>query len=222
MSVGVDHAAARVEAARRSAPGGGIRVREYGVVEYLEAVERMRAFTASRTARTRDEIWFLEHPPVYTRGVRCRSDPPPATDGVAVVDSDRGGRITYHGPGQLIAYLLLDLRRRAGGVRRLVHDAEQAVIDALAGFGVEAARRAGAPGVYVADAKIAALGFRVRRGCAYHGLSLNWDVDPAAFARIDPCGYPGLAVANLRPLAPRAGLDAVRVGLEAQLLRILS
>jgi lipoyl(octanoyl) transferase len=155
----------------------------------------MRAFTARRTEATADEIWLLEHPPVYTLGQGAES--PSIQNGIPVVRSDRGGEITYHGPGQVVLYALIDLARRGIKVKRFVWLLEQAAIDLLDGRGE---RRPGAPGVYVEGAKIAALGIRVSRGRAYHGLALNVDMDLAPFAAIDPCGYPGLAVTDTRSL----------------------
>lgn len=172
-------------------------IRRLGRVEYGEALARMRAFTAQRVETTPDELWLLEHPPVYTFGQGA--DPafgPKADNGIPVVRTDRGGEVTYHGPGQLVLYALVDLARRGIKVKRFVHLLEQAVIDALG----RGERRAGAPGVYVEGAKVAALGIRVSRGRAYHGVALNVDMDLAPFAAIDPCGYPGLAVTRTRDL----------------------
>ncbi|MCE3000796.1 MAG: lipoyl(octanoyl) transferase LipB [Betaproteobacteria bacterium] len=161
----------------------------------------MRDFTTRRDASTRDELWLLEHPPVYTVGIAGRDEHLPRIDnGIPVERIDRGGQITYHGPGQLVLYLLLDLRRRGLSVRPLVRRMEQAVVQLLAHHGIEAHGRAEAPGVYVGAAKIAALGLRVRNGCCYHGLALNVDVDLAPFRAINPCGYPGMAVTRLRDL----------------------
>ncbi len=160
----------------------------------------MQAFTAARGPDTPDELWLLQHPPVFTLGQAGRREHILADIGVPIVAIDRGGQVTYHGPGQVIVYVLLDLKRRGYGVKALVTRLEQAVIDVLAGFGVAAARRAGAPGVYVNGAKIAALGLRIRNGCSYHGLSLNVDMDLAPFAAINPCGYAGLAVTQTRDL----------------------
>jgi len=178
---------------------GTPRIRHPGLVDYVVAWEAMRRYTEARGATDRDEVWLLQHPPVYTGGQRLR-DEVSGIAGIPVVQTDRGGMMTYHGPGQWIVYVLLDLRRRGRGVRWLVQTLEQAVIDLLAGYGIAAARRAGAPGVYVDERKIAALGLRVCHGCSYHGLSLNVDMDLAPFAAIDPCGYPGLAVTSLREL----------------------
>ena len=176
-------------------------VRRPGLVPYAPAWERMRDFTLARTASTPDELWLVEHPPVYTVGIAGRPEHWPRTDnGIPVVRTDRGGQITYHGPGQLVAYLLLDLRRRGLTIRPLVRLMEQAVIDLLAGYGIAAHGRAQAPGVYVGAAKIAALGLRIKNGCCYHGLALNVDVDLAPFLAINPCGYPGLEVTRTRDL----------------------
>lgn len=160
----------------------------------------MRAFNEQRDDSTHDELWVLEHPPVFTRGVSCKATPRTNPAGIPVVDTDRGGQITYHGPGQLIVYLMLDLKRRGRGVKRLVNGIEQAVIDTLAELDIEAERRPGAPGVYVDGRKIAALGLRVRGGYTYHGLSLNLDVDLGPFGWIDPCGYEGLETVNVADL----------------------
>ena len=179
--------------------------RRLGMRDYAGIVDAMRTSTEARGDGSPDELWLLEHPPVYTLGRAAREshvlDPGP----IPVVRTDRGGQVTYHGPGQLIVYLLIDLQRLGLGVKRFVHDIEEAMIGVLAGYGIAAARRAGAPGVYVDGRKIGALGLRVRRGCSYHGLSLNVAMDLEPFARIDPCGYPGLAVTQL---TESAGLDA--------------
>lgn len=160
----------------------------------------MREFTASRDAETADEIWLLEHRPVFTLGQAGRLEHVLAPGEIPLVHSDRGGQVTYHGPGQLVVYLLLDLQRRKQAVRRLVAAIEQSIIALLAAEGVEAQRRPGAPGVYVAGKKLAALGLRVRRGCCYHGLALNVNMDLEPFERIHPCGYAGLPVTQLADL----------------------
>jgi lipoyl(octanoyl) transferase len=176
-------------------------VRRLGLTDYVQTWQAMKAFTLSRTETTPDELWVLQHPPVYTYGIAGRSEHLPRTDnGIPVVKVDRGGQITYHGPGQVVVYTLLDLRRRNLTVRELVKRLEQAVLDLLAEYDVVAQRRAGAPGVYVGDEKIAALGLRVSRGCSFHGLSFNVDVDLEPFRSIDPCGYPGLAVTRTADL----------------------
>jgi len=171
---------------------------------YLPTLQAMQAFTLDRTADTRDEIWLVEHPPVFTLGHASRPEHLHAAGDIPVVRTERGGQVTYHGPGQVVAYLLIDLRRRSMMVRHLVASIEGATIALLAGYGVAAARRPGAPGVYLkaadgdAGAKIASLGIRVSRGCSYHGVALNVAMDLEPFSRIDPCGYPGLPVTDLR------------------------
>jgi lipoyl(octanoyl) transferase len=160
----------------------------------------MQAFTLGRSRDTRDEIWLLEHRPVFTLGMNAKPEHVLAPGDIPVVAIDRGGQVTYHGPGQLVAYLMLDLRRLDIGVRRLVEILEQSLIDWLAARGVVAGARREAPGVYVDGAKIAALGLRVRGGCSYHGISFNVDMELEPFSRINPCGYPGLAVTQLRDL----------------------
>jgi lipoyl(octanoyl) transferase len=175
-----------------------VRVRHLDLVEYEPTLQAMRSFTAQRTDASADEIWLLEHSPVYTLGQGAES--PSVQNGIPVVRSDRGGEITYHGPGQIVLYALIDLARRGIKVKRFVWLLEEAVVDILDGRGE---RRPGAPGVYVEGAKIAALGIRVSRGRAYHGLALNVDMELSPFAAIDPCGYPGLAVTQTRDV----GLD---------------
>jgi len=176
----------------------------------------MTTFTAERGPVTPDEMWTVEHPPVYTQGLNCALEPSARSE-IPVVKTDRGGQITYHGPGQLVVYVLLDLRRRRLGVKNVVHGLEQAVIDLLAGFDIEAERIDGAPGVYVRDEKVAALGLRVRRGATYHGLSLNVDMDLTPFTRIDPCGYAGLKVTQLRALGVQRPMSTIRNDLVARL-----
>ena len=196
-------------------------VRELGRVDYAPTFAAMQDFTATRGPDTPDELWLCEHPPVFTQGLSGRPEHLLSDIGIPVVQIDRGGQITYHGPGQAVVYLLLDLRRRGLMVRELVQRIEQAVIDLLAGYRVAAERRPGAPGVYVGDAKIAALGLRIRHGCSYHGVSLNIDMDLTPFAAINPCGYPGLKVTQLRDLVGER--DTARTGraLAMQLLRQL-
>ncbi|MBM3357912.1 MAG: lipoyl(octanoyl) transferase LipB [Betaproteobacteria bacterium] len=178
-----------------------LRVRRLGRVDYEPTWRAMQEYTAARTRATPDELWLLEHRPVYTLGVAGRDEHRPrAENGIPVLRVDRGGQITYHGPGQSVVYLLLDLRRRGLAVRALVRIMEQAVIDLLAIHGIAAAGRNEAPGVYVDGAKVAAVGLRVRNGCCYHGLAFNADMDLAPFHAINPCGYPGLAVTQARDL----------------------
>jgi len=175
-------------------------VRRLGRVDYEPTWRAMQDFTAQRAPDTPDELWLLEHPPVYTQGQAGKPEHLIAATEIPVIPIDRGGQITYHGPGQVVVYVLVDLRRRGYGIRELVARMEQAVIDLLATCGVTAERRAGAPGVYVNGEKIAALGLRVKHGCTYHGLALNVDMDLRPFAAINPCGYPGLAVTDCRTL----------------------
>ena len=190
-----------------------IAVKRLGTLPYGQALQAMREFTSGRTDATADEIWLVEHPPVYTLGQGATSSLKEASP-VPVLASDRGGEITYHGPGQAVLYTLVDLARRRITVKRFVWLLEQVVIDLV---GTRAERRPGAPGVYVGGAKPAALGIRVKRGRAYHGLAINVDMDLAPFAAIDPCGYPGLQVTQLRDLGFTE--DAFQVG--DQLARIL-
>jgi lipoyl(octanoyl) transferase len=173
-----------------------IMVKTLGRVPYAEALQAMRDFTEHRDEATPDEIWIVEHPPVFTLGQGAKTVLKKDL-GIALMPSDRGGDITYHGPGQAVVYALVDLARRDLKVKRYVWLLEQAVIDLV---GPRAERKAGAPGVYVGGAKLAALGIRVRRGRAYHGVAINVDMDLAPFAAIDPCGYPNLAVTQLRDL----------------------
>jgi lipoyl(octanoyl) transferase len=175
-------------------------VKRLGRVDYAPTFQAMREFTAARTDQTPDEIWIVEHPPVYTLGQAGKPEHILKDVGIPIVNIDRGGQVTYHGPGQVVIYLLLDLPRLKIKVRELVTAIEQAVIDLLAGYGVTAERRDGAPGVYVGDAKIAALGLRIRNGCSYHGVSLNVDMDLSPFAAINPCGYAGLKVIQTKDL----------------------
>jgi lipoyl(octanoyl) transferase len=170
-------------------------VKRLGRVDYSPALDAMRAFTRARGEATPDELWLLEHPPVYTLGQGAA--PVSVGNGIPVVQTDRGGEVTYHGPGQVVVYALVDLARRGIKVKEFVRRLEQSVIDLLDGRGE---RRAGAPGVYVDGAKIAALGVRVARGRSYHGLALNVDMDLTPFSAIDPCGYPGLRVTQTRDL----------------------
>ena len=175
-------------------------VRHLGLVEYEPTWRAMQTFTAQRSPDTADEIWLLQHPSVYTQGQAGKPEHLIAATDIPVVPIDRGGQITYHGPGQVVAYVLVDLRRRGYGIRELVTRMERAVIDLLAAQGVTAMRQEGAPGVYVEGAKIAALGLRVKHGCTYHGLALNVDMDLSPFVAINPCGYAGLRVTQARDL----------------------
>lgn len=178
----------------------------------------MQAYTAQRDADSADLLWLLEHPPVFTQGQAGRPEHVLTYSDIPVVQIDRGGQVTYHGPGQVVIYLLMDLRRRGYGVRELVRRMEQAVIDLLAMQGVVAERKTDAPGVYVQNAKIAALGLRVKGGCTYHGLALNVDMDLAPFGQINPCGYPGLMVTQVRDQGvawtPQAAGEALLTALQ--------
>ena len=175
-------------------------LRALGRVAYEPTWRAMQAFTQSRTAQTPDQLWLVQHPPVFTLGLAGRPEHVLAPGGIPVVKTDRGGQVTYHGPGQAVAYVLMDLRRAGYGVRELVRRIESAVLDVLGDRGIRGARREGMPGIYVDGAKIAAIGLRVARGCTYHGVSLNVDMDLEPFGRIDPCGYPGLASTRLADL----------------------
>lgn len=169
-----------------------------GVTSYRGSLAAMQAFTESRTQDTPDEIWCLEHPPVYTLGMAGKPEHVLAPGRIEVIKADRGGQVTYHGPGQLVIYLLLDLKRKGLTIKGYVHLIEQALINMLADLSIKAARKEKAPGVYVQARKIAALGVRVRKGCCYHGLALNVDMDLSPFNGINPCGYPGLAMTQLK------------------------
>ena len=188
-------------------------VRRLGLVAYEPTWRAMQAFNAARDPATPDQLWLLEHPPVFTLGLAGRPGHVLAPGEIPVVSTDRGGQVTYHGPGQAVAYVLLDLRRAGYGVKELVRRLEGALIEVLAAHGIEGVRRAGMPGVYVGEAKIAAIGLRVARGCTYHGVALNADMDLAPFSRIDPCGYPGLAATSLAALGAGGKIDALQQNL---------
>ncbi len=184
-------------------------LRDLGQVPYASTWQQMQDFTNSRDEQTPDEIWLLEHDPVFTQGQAGKAEHVLNAGDIPVVQADRGGQVTYHGPGQLVVYLLLNLRRKSLGVRDLVDLMEQSVVELLAEYGVEAYPKPDAPGVYVEDAKICSLGLRVRRGCSFHGLALNLDMDMEPFLRINPCGYAGMAMTQLASLVP--GLDSAAV-----------
>jgi len=191
-------------------PESRILIKRLGRADYVHTWHAMRDFTVRRTAATPDELWLVQHPPVYTLGIATRTQHLPRFDnGIPVVKTDRGGQITYHGPGQAVVYLLLDIRRYGLTVRPLVRLMENAVVDLLSAYGVAAQGRSDAPGVYVGGAKIAALGLRVRNGCCYHGVALNVDMDLSPFRAIDPCGYPGLAVTQACDLGISDAVDEV-------------
>jgi lipoyl(octanoyl) transferase len=172
-------------------------VRNLGICEYEQVWKKMVLFTRERGPETRDEIWVLQHYPVYTQGTSSHDIPASPGRSIPLIHSDRGGQITYHGPGQLVAYLLMDIKRRKTGPKSFVHQVEKIIIDFLKQYGVTAHRKTGAPGVYVADEKIAALGLRISRGCCYHGLSINIDMDLSPYDWINPCGYEELTVTQL-------------------------
>ena len=192
-------------------------VRRPGRRPYVPVWHAMRAFTDARAPDAMDELWVLQHEPVFTLGQAGRVEHVLAPGAIPVIAVERGGQVTYHGPGQIVAYPLLDLRRLGLGVRELVQRIEQAMIDTLDTWNIHAVRRAGAPGVYVADAKIGALGLRVRRGCTFHGLALNVAMDLEPFQRINPCGYAGLAVTQVADLGGPGSIAAVEDVLIAQL-----
>lgn len=196
-------------------------VRDWGLAPYPLVWDAMRQYTDHRQLDTPDALWFVQHPPVYTLGMHARPEHVMMPGDIPVILSDRGGQVTYHGPGQWVVYPLLDLRRLGLGIRSLVNALEQAVITLLAGYGIDAHARREAPGVYVAGAKIAALGLRVRRGCCYHGLALNVDMDLAPFSGINPCGYAGMAVTQLHALRADLSLAQVRIDLEHALRQSL-
>ncbi len=189
----------------------------------LEAVwDEMQRFTDTRTADTVDEIWFVEHSPIFTLGLNAREGHVIDAGDIPVLRVDRGGQVTYHGPGQLVAYTLIDIKRRKMTVRWLVELLETAVIDTVARYGIEAHGRRDAPGVYVGEAKLAAVGLRVRRYCSYHGIALNVSMDLEPFGRINPCGYEGLEVTQLSALSVVDSISRVRADLEAQFERLLA
>lgn len=177
-------------------------VRQLGLQDYRPVWQSMTDFTNQRTPETPDELWLVEHPPVFTQGQAGKPEHLLLPGEIPVIQTDRGGQVTYHGPGQLVAYPLLDLRRLKLGVRDLVSAIEQTIVATLAVYGIEAYPKPDAPGVYVAGDKIASLGLRVRRGCSFHGLALNVDMDLEPFQRINPCGYEGLAMTQMRDLLP--------------------
>ncbi|MDO7904213.1 lipoyl(octanoyl) transferase LipB [Pseudomonas sp. K1(2024)] len=200
---------------------GCLGFRELGLQPYEPVLEAMRRFTGQRTAQTPDEVWLVEHLPVFTQGQAGKPEHLMLPGDIPVVQTERGGQVTYHGPGQLVAYLLLDVRRLGIGVRELVSRIEASLVALLASYQVTAAAKPDAPGVYVDNAKIASLGLRIRNGCAFHGLALNVDMDLAPFRRINPCGYAGLAMTQLRDHTGPIELDEVRTRLREQLVRHL-
>ena len=217
-------AGARPECAGRTARAPSApapMVRRLGLVGYEPTWRAMQRFTAQRDAATPDEIWFLEHPPVFTLGMNASRAHLLDPGDIPVVQIDRGGQVTYHGPGQLLVYPLVDLKRAGLGIRDFVTALERAVIELAARYGITAQCRRGAPGVYVGGRKLASVGVRVRRGGAYHGLALNVALDLAPFRRINPCGYPGLEMTQLADLGGPRSVAASADALEAPLLAAL-
>jgi len=195
------------------------QLRDLGRQPYEPVWRAMQAFTDARDADTPDELWLVEHDPVFTLGQAGKDEHVLMPGDIPVIHVDRGGQVTYHGPGQIVLYPLLDLRRLKVGVREYVDRIEQAVIDTLAEWNIEGARRDGAPGVYVAGAKVMALGIRVRRGCTFHGLAFNIAMDLSPYQRINPCGYQGLQVTSVLDLGGPSGMEQVKPVLVAQLAR---
>jgi lipoyl(octanoyl) transferase len=193
-------------------------VRSLGLQPYQETWEAMKTLTAGRDSRVTDELWCLEHPRIYTQGQAGKPEHILAPGDIPVVQVDRGGQVTYHGPGQLVLYPLISLTRRKLGVRTLVTEIEQAIVRTLAGLGIESTSRSDAPGVYVGNAKIASLGLRIRRGCSFHGLALNVDMDLEPFRRINPCGYADLAMCQVRDFVPDANIADVEQRLVSELI----
>ncbi len=197
-------------------------IRHLGLQEYNSVWEKMRDFTARRNSSTCDELWLVQHPPVFTLGTNGKEHHILNAGYIPVVRTDRGGQVTYHGPGQLIAYLLIDLKRRHWGVRQLVTAMEQSIIDLLAEYQIKGETRRDAPGVYVAEAKIAALGLRVRHGCSYHGLSLNVEMDLTPFQRINPCGYEQMEVTSLHDIGMNVSVKKLELMLPHYIIHNLS
>lgn len=198
-----------------------VNIQDFGIIDYVDCWRRMQAFNAEQSENQNDEIWLCQHPPVITLGMNCKGQGLKPDCPIPIVASDRGGEATYHGPGQLVAYVLIHIRRRGWGVKTLVNKLEQSIIDLLADFRIQAERRPGAPGIYVDDKKIASLGLRIKNGASYHGVALNVDMDLAPFSYIDPCGFPDLEVTRLADLVDHCDLQQVRNGLIDQLIRNL-
>ena len=194
-----------------------VTIRQFGQMDYLPAWEAMREFTDQRTDETEDEIWLLEHPSVFTQGQAGKKEHLLEPGSIPVIQIDRGGQITYHGPGQLICYILLNIRRLNLTIKKLVNLLEQSIIDLLHQYGINSDRRDNAPGIYVDQAKVAALGLRVRKGCTFHGLALNVNMDLEPFSRINPCGFPGMSITQLSEL----GIDRTTSEINNDLINIL-
>jgi len=198
-----------------------LQVRNLGLMAYEPVWRAMQAFTDERDENTADELWLVEHPPVFTQGQAGRAEHILAPGDIPVIQVDRGGQVTYHGPGQIVAYPLIDIKRLGVGVRELVKGIEQAIIDVLKSYGVDAGLIAGAPGVYIDGVKIASLGLRIRKGRSFHGLSFNINMDLEPFQRINPCGFQGLQVTNLSALAEVGSMAEVEDRLVAGLCKAL-
>jgi lipoyl(octanoyl) transferase len=199
-----------------------MKLLQLGVCDYQSVYDQMRSFNDERQADTDDELWFLQHQPVFTNGQAGKAEHLIATGDIPVVQTDRGGQVTYHGPGQLVVYLMLDIKRMGWGPRRLVTAIEQAIVDTLQYWDIEAAPRADAPGVYVAERKIASLGLRISRGRTLHGLALNVDMDLEPFQRINPCGYAGMQMSDMkREIRSDIAVEAVQERLQVELLKQL-
>jgi lipoyl(octanoyl) transferase len=196
-------------------------VRTLGLQDYVETWQAMKHFVDNRKDDALDEIWLLEHPPVYTQGLNGRAEHIIDAGGIAVVASDRGGQVTYHGPGQLIVYTMIDLQRKRLGVRSLVGALEAATVGVMKQYGLTAESRRNAPGVYIDDAKIASIGLRIRRGCSYHGLSINVGMDLSPFSGIDPCGFCGLRMIQMSDLVGPIAVHEVSIPLIGQLMEVL-
>ncbi len=196
-------------------------IRELGITEYQDTWQKMLDFTANRQEDTVDEVWLLQHHPVYTLGQAGKSEHIFHKGQIPVVQSDRGGQVTYHGPGQLIVYFLLDCKKNQIGVRQLVDGIENLTIDVLQQFGIQAHKKCGAPGVYVNDAKIASLGLRIKNNCSYHGLAINIDMDLQPFRDINPCGYKEMLMTQTTQLNPTATMDAIKQQLTQSLFNYI-
>jgi lipoyl(octanoyl) transferase len=198
-----------------------IHIKRYDVRDYEETYQAMRDFNELRNAESEDEIWLLEHPPVYTLGLSDKTEHLLNTANIPVIKTDRGGQVTYHGPGQLIAYLLIDLKRRPYAIKKLVSLMESAVIQYLGDYGIKSERKIGAPGVYINGEKIAALGVRVRKGCTYHGLAINIDMDLKPYKGINPCGYKDLVCTQLANYKKDISIAEVKEKFPAYLIKYL-
>jgi len=205
----------------RAVDATGLVIRDFGLEPMTSTWARMREFTDQRSVTDSDEIWFGQHPPVFTLGLAGDVAHILDAGDIEVVQTDRGGQVTYHGPGQLICYVLLDLRRRGLDIRRLVETLERAVIESVSEYGIEAYPRRDAPGVYVSEKKLAAIGLRIRHGCSYHGLALNVAMDLSPYAQINPCGFPGLDVTQLSDLCDVNNIAEIRPAFERAVIRCL-